>query len=77
MVDDAPSLKHMENALHRDSWVLCEVKSQLHIRLPWYFFLWRNISRLCCVANEISTTQKALEVILGEVIKLLFLVFTY
>lgn len=34
LVDDAPSLKHMENALHGDSWVLCEVKSQLHIKLP-------------------------------------------
>lgn len=31
--------------------------------------------RLCCVENGISTTQTALEVILGEVIELLFMTY--
>lgn len=34
------------------------------------FLLWKNIGKLC-VENEISTTQKALEIILGEVIRYL------
>lgn len=75
-MDDAPSLKHMENALRGDSWVLCEVKSQLHTKPLWYFSF-GNIGWLCCVENGISTTQKALEIILVEIIKLLFMVFSY